>query len=892
MKITFNIDYRAAWGQTLYICGSDPALGAWDESKALELSCFEYSKWIGSVDIKENQTLEYYYLVKDNGATVRKEWGTPRCIDLKENKKFLCFDYWIDTPPQEFLYTSAFSESFFAQQPKDNKSTAYPKKAIILKVNCPHVNKQQDLILCGALQVLGGWNPADAIALDYLGHGTWQTIIDASKVKVPSEYKLAIRNKANNQVSHWEYGSNRILSPLTSDMKGEVVNILSIDYRYGWMNWKASGVSIPVFSLRSEDSFGCGEFSDLNKLIDWTAQTGQKVIQVLPINDTTTTRTWRDSYPYSAISIYALHPIYLGLKQHPLKDKKQFGEYAAKAKALNDLPEMDYEKVLELKTAYIKSLFAEKGEATLKSKSFIEFFAVNREWLFPYACFSYLRDKYKSPDFSLWGKDSKYDNKKLKTFIESQPEIKSAIDEIYFVQYLLHTQLLEVKEYAHKMGVILKGDIPIGIGRNSVEAWVEPHFFNMDTQTGAPPDDFSVNGQNWGFPTYNWDEMKKDGFQWWIKRFKKMSDYFDAYRIDHILGFFRIWEIPLHSVQGLLGYFSPALPFSVEEIRYSGMWFDEYRMTNPYIHEHFLGDFFGEYTKEVIDTYLSPISWQRYELKEFCDTQQKIKALFEDKTDAKSTRLRDGLYGLCNEVLFVRDKREPHKFHPRITAQYTYSFKDLDNEAKDAYNRLYNHFFFYRHSQFWRDQAMEKLPTLISSTQMLVCGEDLGMIPDCVSSVMNELQILSLEIQRMPKSNDRTFENLSTIPYRSVCTTSTHDMAPIRAWWKENRAMTQQYYNQILWKHGAAPEDCDPDLCYLILNNHLKSPAMLTVLPLQDWLSMDGRLRLADPDKERINIPAIAQHYWRYRMHLSLEELLKADTFNQRIKTMLSHSGR
>ncbi len=627
-------------------------------------------------------------------------------------------------------------------------------------------------------------------------------------------------------------------------------------------------------------------------MIDWATITKQKVIQVLPINDTTITYTWTDSYPYNAISIYALHPIYLGLKAYPLNDAELYKKYEDDAAKLNVLKDVDYDKVLTLKWNYLKDLFNESGKNILKSKEYQAFYKQNEEWLFPYACFSHLRDKYNTADFSTWKSHSSFNKNKLQKFADTNKEAKTHIELLCFTQYLLHKQLVEVKEYAHQNDVILKGDIPIGISRNSVEAWVEPHLFNLDVQTGAPPDDFSFFGQNWGFPTYNWEEMSKDGFQWWVKRFRKMADYFDAYRIDHILGFFRIWEIPLTSVQGLLGYFSPALPLSADEIRYAGMWFDEDRMLNHYIHEHFLGNIFGEYTHEVIDKYLKAISWQRYELKETCNNQVKIKALFANKNDDKSCYIRDGLYSLCNEVLFIRDKKEPNKYHPRITAQYSYSYKDLDEEAKAAFNRLYNDFFYRRHSQFWRDEAMRKLPTLISSTSMLVCGEDLGMVPASVPSVMNELQILSLEIERMPKEREVLFNNLIHLPYYSVCTTSTHDMSPIRLWWKEDKELTQKYYNQILWKQGAAPEECTSDLCWQIVSNHLNSPAMLTILPLQDWLSIDDKLKRLNIEEERINIPAVAQHYWRYRMHMTLEELLEAKDFNEHLQSMIESSGR
>lgn len=892
MKIKFKIDYRATWGQNLYVCGSVPELGAWDESKALLLSCYNFSKWFGSIDIKDDETsIQYYYLLKDGDIVIRKEWGEPRTVLLEKTKNFYFSDMWREVPQQEFLYTSAFSDSFFAQK-FDKKQPQYFEKSILVRVYCPYANKGQEVIMCGESDMLGNWYPAGSLKLTPTGPGEWETVIDAHKINLPLEFKLAVYDKKNKVVMHWEYGENRALRPLNSAMNGQVVKAITFDYRFGWMNWRAAGVAIPVFSLRSEDSFGVGEFSDLKKMVDWAVKTGQKVIQILPINDTTITHTWTDSYPYNAISIYALHPLYLGLKQFPLKDKKLFDKYTKQATTLNNLKEVDYQSVISLKWNYFRDLFNETGQETLNSKDFLLFFQTNREWLFPYACFSYFRDLYKTANYTLWKLFTKYDKEKLEKFVESDSSAKQTVEMLYFIQYLLHIQLLDVKNYAHQKGVVLKGDIPIGISRDSVDAWVEPHLFNLDTQTGAPPDDFSITGQNWGFPTYNWDEMAKDGYKWWTKRFKKMADYFDAYRIDHILGFFRIWEIPLHSVQGLLGYFSPALPYSVDDIRYGGMWFDDYRMTNPYIHEHFLHDFFGNYTQEVIETYLNPISWQRFELKEFCSTQVKIKQLFEGKNDNKSNILRNGLYGLCNEVLFIKDKKEPDKYHPRITAQFTHSYLDLDESTRNAFNRLYDNFFYHRHSDFWRIQAMKKLPVLISSTRMLVCGEDLGMIPDCVPQVMDELQILSLEIQRMPKESTQTFVNLNTIPYRSVCSTSTHDMAPIRAWWKENRVLTQRFYNEILWKQGTAPEECSTELCYQILINHLNSPAMLTILPLQDWLSMDAKIRRPNPDEERINIPADPNHYWRYRMHLTLEELNNQKEFNNKIHFMLSESGR
>ncbi|MDU1889223.1 MAG: 4-alpha-glucanotransferase [Dysgonomonas sp.] len=890
MKLKLSIDYYTGWGQTVCVCGSIPELGDWDESKAIEMNNISSSKWELEVEIGQTEEVEYRYFIKNQDSIIYREWGSPHLLYLDVDKSFDVFDLWKSVPMQKFLYTSGFSESFFTHK-VDNKPKYY-KKTILIKVSCPYVKKNQRLLLSGATDIFGEWNIEKALHFSSTEYGEWELVINTTKIKEAQEYKLAIYDNETKKVVHWEEGANRILQPLSPEWRGDIVKGESLIYNYGWMNWKAAGVAIPVFSLRSEDSFGIGEFSDLKKMVDWAEITNQKVIQVLPINDTTITYSWIDSYPYNAISIYALHPIYLGLSEYPLEDKKLYSKYKAEAAELNVLEVVDYDKVLALKLSYVRDLYKESGSKTLKSKDYLEFYQQNEEWLFPYACFSYLRDKYKTANYTLWETFSVFDRQGLKEYISSNSTIKHEVNLICFVQYMLHKQLVGVKEYAHQHGVILKGDIPIGISRHSVEAWVEPHLFNLDVQTGAPPDDFSFYGQNWGFPTYNWNEMAKDGYQWWIKRFRKMADYFDAYRIDHILGFFRIWEIPLSSVQGLLGYFSPALPLSVDEIKNAGMWFDEYRMTNPYIHEHFVGSIFGIYTQEVIEKFLQPISWQRYELKEEFNTQVKIKEYFASYDDDKAQHIRDGLYSLCNEVLFIRDKNEPDKFHPRITAQFSHSYQDLDGAAKDAFNKLYDDFFYRRHSQFWREEAMKKLPTLISSTSMLVCGEDLGMVPECVPSVMHELQILSLEIERMPKERGVLFNNLPSLPYLSVCTTSTHDMSPIRLWWKEDRATTQKYYNQVLWKQGAAPEECTSDLCWQILTNHLNSPAMLAVLPLQDWLSMDDKLKRLNEEEERINIPAVSQHYWRYRMHLSLEELIKAAEFNNKLKSMLESSGR
>lgn len=883
--LIFQLNYHTTWGQQVCLCGSVPELGQFDESNAIVLSN-EGDNWFADVHVPETKVIHYYYFIRQGASVVRREWGANRKLHIiKGEKKFLIQDLWKNKPYHAYLYSSVFAGSIF-RHAKMHLSLRYYAHSVVLNLICPYVQKDQMVCLSGNCEALGNWNPVLAKPLSYLDDGEWQIVLDAKKMPSSCEYKFIIMDKATGEIRHWEDGGNRILLAEKANENGTVFVEMALQYRYDHFSYKGTGTSVPVFSLKTNESFGIGEFTDLYKMIDWASLTRQQLIQLLPVNDTTASRTWRDSYPYSAISIYALHPIYLGCRSHPLKDRKKMKIYIREAARLNSLPEVDYEKVLKLKADYCRDLFLECGERVLSSAEYLAFYEKNSHWLFPYACYCYLRDRNDTANFRDWGEFSSYDEHRLLRMTKIYPEAEKEIYYWHFVQYLLHEQFSGVKKYAREKGVTLKGDIPIGISRNSIDAWTAPSLFNMDTQSGAPPDDFSYLGQNWGFPTYNWHAMAEDGYAWWISRFRKMSDYFDAYRIDHILGFFRIWEIPLQAVQGLLGYFSPALPYWAEEINRAGIPFDEERMVEPFIHEHFLPEIFGDYADEVKDRYLDVSGWQTFRLKSFCDTQQKISQLFTDPMDEKSRCVHDGLLSLCTEVLFIRDQHDQNRFHPRITAQYTHSYRYLDDPVKDAFNRLYDDFFYHKHNYFWREQAMRKLPILLSSTTMMACGEDLGMVPDCVPSVMSELQMLSLEIQRMPKDSKRLFTDLHALPYLSVCTTSTHDMSPIRAWWTENREVTQRYYNEILHHEGEAPEECSAALCREILTSHLQSTAMWVILPWQDWMSADEKLRNPNADAERINVPANPAHYWRYRMHLSLDDLLKETSFNKMIAEM------
>ena len=889
MKLIFNVNYRTNWGQSVYISGNCPALGNGDYNKSLKLTLQGRERWYAEIEIPDDSApFEYHYEVREENCATKVEWGKPHVFRPGNASTYRIYDLWQNQPSDKPFYSSAFTECIFRRS--NRKSGLLPAKGkIMIEVSAPMVPRNCMIAISGESKSLGQWEPNKAIVMSDADYPVWTAMIDAKDITSETQFKFLIIDEKGNELA-WEGAENRSIG--VNPQSNEATIIAGLRFVNPLSPWKGAGTAIPVFSLRSNEDFGVGDFYDLKKMVDWCKMTGQTFLQILPINDTTMTHTWEDSYPYNAISCFALHPMYLRLEElGTLKDKNRIKYYEDLREELNALPQVDYERVNKHKIEFFKEIYAQEGEKTLSSAQYHSFLEKNEWWLMPYAAFCVLRDKFKTPIFQQWGEYAVYNEKKIKKFIKDNAD---SINYVCYLQYHLDKQFKEVHKYANDNGIAIKGDIPIGISRNSVDAWKDSRLFNMDCQAGAPPDDFSVLGQNWGFPTYNWEIMAQDGFSWWKDRFCKMSEYFDAYRIDHVLGFFRIWQIQYYSLHGLLGVFNPALPYTPDELRCNyDFWIDTDLMTVPYIMDHFLGDFFAEYTDEARNTFMYNVGNGRYKLKEEFSTQRNVAEYFSKlEKNEKNKRLCDGLLGLIEQVLFIEDPYEKGKYHPRISAQYTYIYRRLNDYERWCFDRLYDDFYYRRHNDFWYGKAMWKLPPLINATNMLTCAEDLGMIPGCVPAVLNQLEILTLEIQRMPKDINSSFGNTWSYPYLSVCTTSTHDMGGIRAWWEEDRAKTADFYRNVLHMGDEVPYFAEPWVCERIVDLHLKSPSMLCIIPLADWLSMDGDIRRNKPSDEVINVPANPRHYWRYRMHLTLEELIDNSNFNSRLKNMIKARNR
>lgn len=887
MKIHFILNYSTEFGQDLRLNIFD---GKTAEPTSYGMNTADGKTWQCDIEMKKApERADYFYSLDNSGHEERHEWQTVTHrieLNCKRAKEYTVYDRWIDIPQDSYLYSSAFTDCVNRRHHEEIKPTDY-RKTLRLVVRAPQLRKGEHLLVCGEHSHMGNWQPDYAIRMYEHNYNEWVADLDREAFGDRKETELKFIATDDKGNTLWETGFNRKLA--LPEMKEGEVCIYDMDQAFFEIyDTKLAGTLIPVFSLRSKGSFGVGDFGDLKMMIDWIAETNQKVLQILPVNDTTSTHTWTDSYPYSAISIFALHPQFADLRQLPaIKDRKKAEDYEALREELNALKQIDYERVNNAKTEYLRIIFKQEGEEVMKTDGFKEFMKENEHWIAPYAKYCSLRDKYGCVDFAKWKGNEQWNEADRKALLDPKTKEFKEVAFYYYVQFILNNQMRAAHEYAMARGVILKGDIPIGVNRNGCDVWHEPQYFNLNSQAGAPPDGFSINGQNWGFPTYNWQRMIDDGCQWWIRRFQNMSKFFDAYRIDHVLGFFRIWAIPTTCVHGLLGQFAPALAMTREEIEGYGLHFQEELFTKPFIARWVVDRVFGIHAEEVIGKYLNHEHDDIFSLKPEYDTERKIEAAFAGKDTDTDIWIRDGLYALAADVLFVRDINDSNKFHPRITAQLNFMYEALVDSDKEKFNRLYNDYYYRRNNNFWYSEAMKKLPVLVQATRMLVCAEDLGMVPDCVAWVMDELRILSLELQQMPKDPKVKFGELWKNPYKSVCTLSTHDMPTLRQWWDEDWDRTQIYYSSQLCRGGAAPHPLPGWLAKEIITNQLTCPSMLCILSLQDWFAIDEKLRLPDADAERINIPANPRHYWRYRMHVNIEDLINNKEYNDNIKELV-----
>lgn len=661
--------------------------------------------------------------------------------------------------------------------------------------------------------------------------------------------------------------------------------------------WRGSGVAVPVFSLRTQSSLGVGEFLDIKLLVDVCCMAGMRLIQLLPVNDTSVNMMWWDSYPYSSLSVHALHPLYLALRGLTDDMPQQLQDQIDSATQALTSAEVDYDGTMAAKMMIARSLFDSRGAALLQTDSFKEWYQGAKDWLQPYAAFCFLRDLHGSAEHWKWGSLSHPSQQDLDRITAPQRDFHASIQFVYYVQYHLHCQLLEASQYAASRRVVLKGDLPIGVDKRSVDAWMQPSNFRMDVSTGAPPDVFAKMGQNWGFPTYDWNQMEKDGYTFWRRRLTHMSQYFHAYRIDHVLGFFRIWEIPGDCVTGMLGHFRPSIPIRRFELESHGIW-DIDRICDPYVTWPLLQEEFGDLAADVASKYFEENhATHRYSFRPAFSSESGIAAIKARPEspgwlEEEVSRTRSGLMRLRQNVVLLRNQDEPDSFYPRFQMADCSSWKELVVGWRDRLLSLHDDYFYRRQEELWRDNALRTLPTLMRATDMMVCGEDLGMIPSCVHPVMDRLGLLGLRIQRMPSEVAQEFGRPAGYPYAVVCSPSCHDTSTTRAWWEEDEGRRTRFAATNLPSHMEVSALCTPEIMRSIVRQHLASPAMWCILPIQDMVALSPKYVGRSAAEETINDPTNPRHYWRYRTHYTLEDLLADEPLLADLQALLLGSGR
>eukprot|EP01100_Stratorugosa_tubuloviscum_P003351 TRINITY_DN180_c0_g3_i2.p1 TRINITY_DN180_c0_g3~~TRINITY_DN180_c0_g3_i2.p1 ORF type:complete len:938 (-),score=374.84 TRINITY_DN180_c0_g3_i2:53-2866(-) len=928
VSVSFKIGYRCDYGFRVAITGSPTELSSWKLFRPLNLE-FGNTQWAITLSLpKTTFELEYKYLIIDDGGNaIRWEEGQNRKLNLCSfaDSTIEIRDFWHGKKHgNDFVYsTAAFRDVIFRNVPDTNLQSfdlniSDDLKQIKFCIWQQQIDQNFDLFITGGTREIGNWDLTKSTKMRrFLSTDGktihWEGIIKIPIENIPFEYKyVAICSKTNKIL--WEDGGNRYFDidrqPLAAARSLFIIN------DQGFINpvpWRGVGVAIPVFSLRSSDSVGSGEFPDIKKFVDWSLESGLHLIQILPVNDTRVHGSWWDSYPYSSLSVYALHPIYLGLFELHNQLKELGGipknllediHFQQKNLEIEDgkFCPLKYEETLNFKIAITKKIWQfyqpkfENSSATAKIVlDYQKFCTDESEWLLPYSVFCALKEKFNTPYFDQWPKYNTITFKEVEELSGKESDIYSNFSFNCFIQFCLFEQLNDAANYAASKRVVLKGDLPIGVDPLSVDVWINPHLFRKQVSVGAPPDAFSDDGQNWGFPAYDWEAMQREDYHWWRERLRIMAKFFHAFRIDHILGFFRIWEISRSCVGGLIGRFNPSIPIWKHEIEDLG-WWDINRLINPYIRLYHFQKEFPQNYQQIISLFFDEYEKFCFKFKDFCNTEIKLSEAIDNATViSNKDETKNKLIGFMRNVILIVDEEDlsNNKFYPRIKLFNTDSYHSLPDFLKKSLYDLYISYFYQRQDAEWRAKAMQKLPMMMTTTDMLVCGEDLGMIPDCVQGVLDELSLLGLRVQRMPKEETLLYDLPYTYSYLTVCTPSVHDTSTLRGWWEEDKTGTQTFYNSFLNRSGTAPTFCEADIVKQILQSHFDSQSMLTIICLQDFFALTSTLRLSNPNDERINIPAIRHHYWRYRMQLTIEELLENHGYLATdIKSMIVQSKR
>lgn len=599
---------------------------------------------------------------------------------------------------------------------------------------------------------------------------------------------------------------------------------------------RLAGVAIPLFSLRRQGDAGCGDFAALEAFAPVAERMGMRIIQLLPLEDTTLYGDSRDSYPYRPLASTVLNPIYIAVDQlPPLKDQQLEQELRAEAERLSAQKTFDYTAVWQLKRRWLWASYMEQVDASRYFTDMINRYArltlrnapfkSTPIWHY-WVCERMILDLFPDLDREEWDFwDAMERVEELET--ENKALVVRTGNFYAYCYMVAQRQMRRAVTAIRQHGLALMGDLPVGVDPHAADTLAYPTLFESRLSCGAPPDYFSPDGQNWGILT-----RRRISKKLWQERFGYLERFYDYLRVDHVLGFFRMWSIPRDGRSGMLGYFVPSHRYSEERIAKLGL------------------------SETLRPEWIAPID--------------------------KPATTQEVLWVACIDGGYV----------PRYDVASAEPFATLSPDLQERLRVVCKEYYYSANEELWRKRGLERLSFMQKLTSIHLCAEDLGMVPQCVYPVLEELGILKLYVERMPKSAGIEFEAAPYFSEDSVATTSTHDCAPLRLWWAEDAARSRRYYDYFLTDYGV-PYDTTltPELAEIIVRRHLESSSRLCILPLQDWLALSSEhCATVDPHSEQINDPSNPHYVWSYRMPIGVEQL--PDDWIRLLRQMISETHR
>ncbi len=667
---------------------------------------------------------------------------------------------------------------------------------------------------------------------------------------------------------------------------------------------RISGIVVPLSALRSHQSPACGEYPDLAILGNLAADWNFELVQLLPVND-----SGYQSSPYSALSAFALHPIYLRVAELPevaCKEGIALVRAAAELAALHaDDERFRYGPYLHAKLAILERVFRELAAPRLglvlrsdtaqvstesvpiqlaktgpDAETFARWISAH-PWVKAYAVFSELKRRNGGKPWWEWEAERDPSPQRIEELWLS-PDLLAGTRFRAWLQWRAEEQFVHAARALHASGIDLMGDIPILINEDSAEVWARRSLFRLGLSAGAPPDMYAQLGQNWGFPIYDWDALAREGYGFWRERLAAASTFYTAYRIDHVLGFFRIWALSVCERTGYLGRFVPDAYITRDELAARGFSPERIRwLSEPHLRTEGLIRASGGDQTAAFESALCVLDRigdeELFLFKRTIRGERDIETLAEVGQPGYGgagfpASLRDFLLASWRDrVLF---EFEPERYAAAWRYREASAWSSLSTGEQEALEELFRS----KRAEgerLWDEAGRKILGMLCASSDMLPCAEDLGSVPPCVPQALADLGILGLRVLRWTREWGKPgdpYVPLASYPELSVACPSVHDSSTLREWWE--READRDAVWALVGGEGSAPPRLEPEVAACILGALARSASRIVAFPLQDLLALGRAFRSADPAAERINVPGSVNEWnWGWRLPATLEAI-------------------